>query len=602
MSAISEMTAVKRGRGGMFLLEDLAPADVFTPEDFTPEQKQIGEMTRQFAEEKILTQVAAIEAKDFSVSRKLMRELGELGLLAVDVPEEYGGLEMNKVTSTLIVENLCVIGSFAVTFNAHTCIGTLPLAWYGTPAQKAAYLPKLASGEWIAAYALSESSAGSDAMNIRTRATLSEDGRHYLLNGEKMWISNAGFADIFTIFAKIDGEKFSAFLVPAGTPGLTIGSEEHKLGIRGSSTCPLILNDCKVPVENLLGTAGKGHLLAFNILNVGRYKLGANMIGSARQAFRDGIRYAKERVGFGKSIVNFGLVKEKIAQSAASIYALESAVYRVVGAIDDALAELDKYSPTHTQDLQKCIEEFAAECSILKFQGSELAEKVVDHMLQLHGGYGYVEEFPAERQYRDLRINKIFEGTNEINRIITTTWMMKRAQSGALPLMAAIDKLTREIASGVQPAQAFEGPLAQQKALLASSKKIAIFCAGLAATKFASDFAEEQEVVGSIAEILAEVLILESTLLRTEKMNGANLLALKLAKYYAARSFEVIQSAAGRVLGAVAEDDDLAKKTAVLRAFVRHEPVNTVALGRDIAREMVEFGSYSVWLRPTTAP
>jgi alkylation response protein AidB-like acyl-CoA dehydrogenase len=575
MSATLEMAAVKRGRGGMFLLEDLSPAEIFTPEDFTPEQKQIGEMTRQFAEEKILTQVAAIEAKDFSISRKLMRELGELGLLGVDVPEEYGGLDLDKVTSTLIIENVCVTGSFGVTFNAHTCIGTLPLAWYGTPEQKAAYLPKLASGEWIAAYALSESSAGSDAMNIRTRAILSEDGKHYLLNGEKMWISNAGFADIFTIFAKIDGEKFSAFLVPAGTPGLTVGSEEHKLGIRGSSTCPLILNDCKVPVENMLGTAGKGHLIAFNILNVGRYKLGANMICSARQAFRDGIRYARERVGFGKSIVHFGLVKEKIADSAAAIYALESAVYRVVGAIDAAAAELDKGAPTYTQDLQKRIEEFAAECSILKFEGSELAERVVDQMLQLYGGYGYVEEFPAERQYRDLRINKIFEGTNEINRIITTTWMMKRAQSGALPLMAAIEKLMDEIASNNWTAREFAGPLAQQKALLTSGKKIALFCTGLAAQKFAAELPEQQEVIGAIAEILAEVLVLDSTLLRTEKMDGAKPLAIKLAKYYAVRSFRVIESAAERVLGAVAEDDDLRSKTAILRTLAGHEPVNT---------------------------
>jgi alkylation response protein AidB-like acyl-CoA dehydrogenase len=594
MSATMEVPAVKRGRGGMFLLEDLLPADVFTPEDFTPEQKQIGQMTRQFAEEKILTQVAAIEAKDFSVSRQLMRELGDLGLLGVDVPEEYGGLELDKVTSTIIVQNICVMGSFAVTFNAHTCIGTLPIAWYGTPEQKAAYLPKLASGEWIAGYALSESSAGSDAMNIRTRATLSEDGKHYLLNGEKMWISNAGFADLFTIFAKIDGEKFSAFLVPAGTTGLTIGSEEHKLGIRGSSTCPLILNDCKVPVENLLGTAGKGHLIAFNILNVGRYKLGANMIGSAKQAFRDGIRYAKDRVGFGRSIVQFGLVKEKIADSAAAIYAIESAVYRVVGAIDAALAELDRNSPTYYQDLQKRIEEFAAECSILKFQGSELGERVVDQMLQLHGGYGYVEEFPAERQYRDVRINKIFEGTNEINRIITTTWMMKRAQAGALPLMLAIQKLMEELPRDSAVPQTCGGPLAAEKALLASAKKIALFCTGLATEKFAGDLPEQQEVMGAIAEILGEVLVLESTLLRTEKMEGAKPLAINLARYYAARSFRMIEASAERVLGAVAEGDDLTGKVGIFSTLTRHEPVNTVGIGREIVATMVEAGQYSI--------
>ncbi len=594
MSTTMETAAVKLAKGGMFLLEDLTPADVFTPEDFTSEQKQIAQMTKQFAEEKILTQVTAIEAKDFTVSRRLMRELGELGLLGVDIPEEYGGLDLDKVTSTIIVQNICVMGSFAVTFNAHTCIGTLPLAWYGTAEQKAEYLPKLASGEWIAAYALSESSAGSDAMNIRTRATLSQDGKHYLLNGEKMWISNAGFADLFTIFAKIDGEKFSAFLVPAGTPGLTIGGEEHKLGIRGSSTCPLVLNDCKVPVENLLGTAGKGHLIAFNILNVGRYKLGANMIGSAKQAFRDGIRYAKDRVGFGKSIVQFGLIKEKIADSAAAIYALESSVYRVVGAIDAAIAELDKNTPTYLQDLQKRNEEFAAECSILKFEGSELAERVVDQMLQLHGGYGYVEEFPAERQYRDVRINKIFEGTNEINRIITTTWMMKRSQAGALPLIPAIQNLMRGVAAGPAAAQTFEGPLAAERALLASAKKIALFCTGLAAEKFAGDLPEQQEVMGAIAEILGEVLVLESTLLRTEKMEGANPLAINLAKYYAARSFRMIEAAAERVLGAVAEGEDLTSKVGIFRTLTRHEPVNTIEIGREIAATMVEAGQYSM--------
>ncbi len=587
-----EVVAQKRAKGGMFLLEEFTASDVFTPEDFTPEQEQIAEMTRQFADDKILTQVSAIESKDFAVSRKLMSELGELGLLGVDVPEEYGGLDLDKVTSTIIVQNICVMGSFAVTFNAHTCIGTLPLAWYGTPEQKAKYLSKLASGEWIAAYALSESSAGSDAMNIRTRATLSDDGQHYLLNGEKMWISNAGFADLFTIFAKINGEKFSAFLVPAGTPGLTIGSEEHKLGIRGSSTCPLILNDCKVPVENLLGTAGKGHLIAFNILNVGRYKLGANMIGSAKQALRDGIRYAKDRVGFGKSIVQFGLVKEKIADSAAAIFAIESSVYRVVGAIDAAIAELDKASPTYFQDLQKRNEEFAAECSILKFTGSELGERVVDQMLQLHGGYGYVEEFPAERQYRDVRINKIFEGTNEINRIITASWVLKRAQAGALPLASAVQAIHDEVTSGSASTKTFTGPLGPEKSLIANAKKIALFCTGLATEKFAEDLPEQQEVVGAIAEMMAEVLLMESVVLRAEKMSATKPLGMSLAKYYTARSFRTLESSMERVLGAVAEGEELARKMTVVRAWCGHEPANTVALGREIAAAMIEAGQY----------
>ncbi len=593
MVAVMEATA-KRVMGGTFLLDDLGPNDIFTPEDFSTEQKQIGQMTADFAEERILTQVAAIESKQYEVSKQLMRDLGDLGLLGVDTPEEYGGLELDKVTSSIVAEKLSPVGSFAVTVSAHTGIGMLPLIWYGTPSQKEAYLPKLASGEWIAAYALSESSAGSDAMNIRTKATLTEDGKHYLLNGEKMWISNAGFANIFTIFAKIDGEKFTAFLVPAGTEGLTIAGEEHKLGIRGSSTCALILNDCKVPVENLLGTAGKGHHIAFNVLNVGRYKLAANSVGGSRQAFRDGIRYAINRVGFGKSITQFGLVQKKIAESAAKIFALESALYRVVGAVDVALMELDKRSPTYTQEVQKRIEEFAAECSILKFIGSEILVSIVNEMLQIHGGYGYVEEFPAERHYRDAKINMIFEGTNEINRLITTGWMMKRALAGSLPLLPAIQKLMGEVMSGPIVKQTYEGPLAEEKAMVASMKKISLFCSGSAVQKFANELSDQQEVMGALAEILAEVLMLESTVLRAEKMAASKPMGIKLAKYYAAYSFRVVETAAECVLGAVAEGDDLRTQMAIFRRLSKHEPVNTVAIGREISAAMVEAGQYAV--------
>ena len=591
---IAEAAVAKRIAGGSFLIEELAPEDVFTPEDLSDEQKQIAAMTAAFAEEKILPQVAAIEAKQYDVQRKLMRELGELGLLGVDVPEEYGGMELDKVTSAVVSQAISVLGSFSVTFSAHVGIGTLPLVWYGTTEQKGKYLAKLASGEWIASYALSESSAGSDAMNIRTTAKLSADGKYYLLNGEKMWISNAGFANLFTIFAKIDGEKFSAFLVEAGTEGLTIGKEEHKLGIRGSSTCPLILSDCKVPVENLLGTAGKGHHIAFNILNVGRYKLAANAVGGAKIAYRDGVRYAKDRVGFGKSITQFGLVQEKIADSAAGIYAAEATLYRVVGAIDAALAELDKKSATYTQEVQKRIEEFAVECSILKVFGSEMLERLVDQMLQLHGGYGYVEEFSAERSYRDSRINKIFEGTNEINRLITTGWMMKRALAGTLPLLPAIKQLMDEVMAGPVAKVSYEGPVAEERALLASAKKLTLFCAGVASQKFAQELVDQQEIMGALADMLTEVLVLESTLVRTEKMDGSRPLAEKLAKYYAARSFRVVETSAERVLGAVAEGDTLRTYMAIFRRLSKHEPINTVALGREISAVMVEAGQYTL--------
>jgi alkylation response protein AidB-like acyl-CoA dehydrogenase len=592
MPVEAQAKTAKRVTGGSFLIEDLNPDDIFTLEDLSPEQKQIANLAADFAEDKILPQVHEIEAKNFDLSRKLMRDLGDLGLLGIDVPEQYGGLDMDKITSTLVAENLSGSGSFSVTFSAHVTIGTLPLVWYGTPEQKEKYLPKLASGEWIAAYALSESSAGSDAMNIRTRATLTPDGQHYLLNGEKMWISNAGIANLFTIFAKIDGEKFSAFLVEAGTPGLTIGAEEHKLGIRGSSTCALVLADCKVPAENLLGQAGKGHHIAFNILNVGRYKLAASAVGGARLSLRDGIRYAKERVAFGKPITLFGMIQEKIADGAARLYATEAVLYRVVGAIDAALAGLDKNSPTLPAEVQKQIEQFAVECSILKFFGSEMVERVVDHTLQIHGGYGYVEEYSAERAYRDSRINRIFEGTNEINRLITTGWMIKRAMQGTLPLLPAIKKVMDEVMAGPGAKVSYDGPLAEERALLAGAKKISLFCAGAASQKFGADLSEQQEVMGALADMLSEVLALESSILRTEKMNQPNSIPVKLTKYYAAHAFRIIETSAERVLAAVAEGDMLRTHMTIFRRLTKHEPVNTVTLGREISAALVEAGRY----------
>jgi butyryl-CoA dehydrogenase len=588
------VTSVKRTTGGSFLIEDVRPEDIFTLEDLSEEQKQIVETTLEFAEKEVQPNIPAIEEKQYDVSRGLMRKAGELGLLCVDIPEAYGGLEMDKVTSALIADKIAISGSFSVVFGAHVGIGTLPLVWYGTPEQKQKYLPKLASGEWIAAYALSEASSGSDAMNIRTQAKLSPDGKFYLLNGEKMWITNSGMASLFTIFAKIDGEKFSAFLVEAGTPGLVIGREEHKLGIRGSSTCPLVLTDCQVPVENLLGEVGKGHHIAFNILNVGRYKLGAGAIGGAKYAFRYGIRFAKERIAFSKPITSFGLVQEKIADSAAGLYAAESLVYRVVGAIDASLAELDKNAPNLTMEIQKRIEEFAVECSIIKVWCSEMLERVVDQMLQLHGGYGYVEDYPAERGYRDARINKIFEGTNEINRLIITGWTIKRAMQGRLALLPAIKKVMDEVMAGPSAREERTGDLAAEHALLASAKKLGLFCAGAASQRYGNDLADQQEVMGALADILSEVLVLESAILRAEKLKEKNALAVKLTKYYAARSFRVVEGAAERVISAVAEGDMLRTQMAIFRRLTKHEPQNTVALGREIAAVMTEAGRYTL--------
>jgi butyryl-CoA dehydrogenase len=469
--------------------------------------------------------------------------------------------------------------------------------WYGTPEQKQKYLPKLGSGEWIGAYALSESTSGSDALNARTRAVLSADGTTYTLNGEKMWITNGGIADLYTVFAKCavpgtNEEKLTAFLIERGTPGFTVGAEEHKLGIRGSSTTPLILADCKVPAANLLGEVGKGHHIAFNVLNIGRYKLGATALGAARMALGHGIRYAIERKAFGKSICEFGLIQEKIAESAAAVFAGEALIYRTIGMIDDALASVDKNA---TGEIQKRIEDYAVECSIVKVWASEMLDMIVDHVVQIFAGYGYVEEYPAERHYRDSRINRIFEGTNEINRLIITGWMMKSAMSGKLALMPAIKTLMDEVMAGPVAKEEREGALAAEFDLLASAKKLTLFAAGTATQKYMTKLADEQEVMGALADMIIEVFTMESALLRAEKMAGsASSMPVVLARLYAAKAMDKVELAARRVLGAVAEGDALRTQMAIVRRLAKHDPTDTIALGREAARQMVKAGKYSI--------
>jgi butyryl-CoA dehydrogenase len=592
---MASTTLPKTIPGGHFLLVNATPEDVFTPEDFSDEQREIARTTAEFAEKSVLPRVAEIEAKNFSVTRELLLDAGGLGLMAVDVPEAYGGLALDKVTSALVADRIAVSASFSVSFSAHTGIGTLPVIWYGTAAQKEKYLPKLATGEWIAAYALSEASSGSDAMNVRTVARLSADGKQYVLNGEKMWISNAGFADLFIVFAKIvaengGGEQFSAFLVERETPGLTIGAEEHKLGIRGSSTCPLVLSDCAVSRENLLGEAGKGHHIAFNILNVGRYKLGAATLGGARNTLKNAVKYGKQRMAFGKPITSFGLIQEKIAEMTAGIFAGEALVYRVVGAIDAALATLA--ADESPAEVQKRIEEYAVECSIVKVWCSEMLDRAVDHAVQIYGGYGYVEEYPAERGYRDSRINRIFEGTNEINRLIITGFLLKRAMQGRLPLLPAIAKVMDEVMAGPSARTEETGPLSAEKALMANAKKLALFCSGAASQKYPTNLQDQQEIMGALADILIEVLTMESAILRAEKFAGRSATAVHLAQLSAARSFRIIQDAAERVLGAVAEGDMLRTQMAIYRRLAKHEPVNTVAMGRAVAEEVIAAERY----------
>jgi butyryl-CoA dehydrogenase len=590
---------VKRARGGSFLLEERQPRDIFTPEDLSQEQCQVAKTAREFLSNEVMPAMREIEAKNFAVTKGLLRKAGELGMMGVDIPAAYGGLEMDEITSAVIAESVSKLASFSVAFVAHTGIGTLPIVWYGTEAQKAKYLPRLATGEWIGAYALSEATSGSDALNCRTRATLSADGRHYVLNGEKMWITNSGFADLFILFAKTEGEKLSAFLVERSTPGFTVGAEEHKLGIRGSSTCPLILADCRVPAENLLGEAGKGHHIAFNALNIGRFKLGAACLGGARNVFQDALHYAKERRAFGKAIAEFGLIQEKLAECAAGIYAGESMVYRTVGLIDAALAGVDTSVPGASAEIEKRIEEYAVECSIVKVWISEMLQRVANHSVQIHGGYGYVEEYPAERAYRDARINPIFEGTNEINRMIITGWLIKRAMKGDLPLLAAIKRIMEEVVSNSPAPEEHEGPLAAEHKLLAQARKLGLFAAGAATEKYMLNLAEQQEVMAAIADCAIEVYALESCLLRAEKLlatkgeSGA-CPAVAMAQYYAAHAMQVVEASARKVIAAVAEGDMLRTQMAILRRLAKHEPANTVALGRQIARHALAGGRYAV--------
>jgi alkylation response protein AidB-like acyl-CoA dehydrogenase len=586
--------------GGSFLLETRTPAEVFTPEDLNEDQRQIAATAAQFAREQILPAAEAIEAKEPGVLRSKLVKAAELGFSSVDIPEEYGGVGMDKVSSTVISDHISVLASFSTAFGAQTGIGTLPMVWYGTEEQKQRYLPKLASGEWIAAYSLSEASSGSDAMNVRTRAVLSADGAHYILNGEKMWTTNCGIADLFTVFAKIDGEKFSAFLVERTSPGLTVGAEEHKLGIRGSSTCPLVFADCKIPAANLLGEAGKGHHIAFNVLNVGRFKLGVACIGGARHALAHMVRYAKERTAFGKAIAEFGLIQRKISTSATRLYAAESMAYRTVGMIDASLAQMSAELAGSPRETQRRIEEYAVECSILKVYGSEMLSTVTDELVATMGGYGYVEEYPAERYYRDARINRIFEGTNEINRLIITGWLMKRALKGQLPLLAAIKKLMDEV---TQPPSFDSGSdtgelMAREAEVLGVAKKIALFASGVASQRFMAALEEQQEVMAELADMIAQVYALESSLLRARKLAAAGKASAEVAAamtgLLAEETMALAELAARRVLAACAEGDLLRTQLAILKRLSRYTPADSVALSRAVARQCIQLERYPV--------
>ena len=591
--------------GGSFLLETRTPAEIFTPEDLTEEQRQIIVTATRFAREEIQPAIAAIEAKEPGILAGIMRKAADLGFAAVDIPEEYGGMGLDKVSSTLITDHISVLASFSTAFGAHIGIATLPLVWYGTEEQKQRYLPKLATCEWIGSYGLSEASSGSDAMNIRTRAVHSADGTHYTLNGEKQWITNCGIAGLYTVFAKIvdattGAEQFSAFLIERNTPGLTVGAEEHKLGIRGSSTCPLVLQDCKVPAANLLGEPGKGHHIAFNVLNVGRFKLGVACIGGARYALAQMISYAKERRAFGKSIAEFGLIQRKISDSATRLYAAESMAYRTAAMIEAALATPEGEPAHSAREIQKKIEEYAIECSILKVYCSEMLSVVTDEFVATMGGYGYVEEYPAERSYRDARINRIFEGTNEINRLIISGWMMKRAMSGQLPLMAVIKRVMDEV---MEPPSFDTGadtgePLAREASVLAAVKKMALFAAGVASQRFMTALQDEQEVMADLADSISQIFALESALLRAQKLadgrKSSAEVAAAMTALLADETMALAEQATRRVLAACSQGDMLRTQLAILRRLARSTPGDAVAMSRTVAKAAIQLERYPI--------
>jgi alkylation response protein AidB-like acyl-CoA dehydrogenase len=480
-------------RGGSFLVSPVGSVEVMAPEFFSAEQKALFETATRFSREMVLPRAERIEQKDFGLLKELLRKAGELGLLGVDIPEAFGGSGLEKTTSLVVAEAKSMLGSWSVTFGAQTCIGTLPIVFFGTEAQKAKYLPKLASGEWVSAYALTETGSGSDALGARTRAVKSADGTHWVLNGSKQFITNAGFADVFIVFAKVDGTHFSAFIVERDTPGLSIGPEEKKMGIRGSSTCPLLFEDAKVPVENLLGEVGRGHKIAFNILNLGRLKLGAGVVGGMKLHLGGAAAYVAERKQFNTPLIRFGLTREKLARMVADTYAVESMAYRTSGHIDDAIA-------AGTETLA-AVEEFAIEASILKVMGSELACRLIDDAMQLHGGYGYIEEYPVERAYRDVRINRIFEGTNEINRMLVTGMLLKRAMKGTLRLFDG----------GETTPVAGDAPVE-------NLKRLALRCLEVAVEAYGKAIEEHQVVLAAIADIVMDAFALESMEARNRRL------------------------------------------------------------------------------------
>src|SRR5215831_8726257 len=575
-------------KGGSFLIEESTAEDVFTPEDFSEEQTMIREMTEQFVEDEVLPQVEKIEHKDWDVTIKLLKRCGELGLLGIEVPEKYGGENLDKISAMIVAEKMARVASFAVSYGGHSGIGTLPIVYFGKEEHKRKYLPLLCKAEKISAYALSEAGSGSDALAAKTAATRSGDGTHWVMNGEKMWITNAAFADMFITFAQVDGKQFSCFIVEKENPGVSTGAEENKMGLRGSSTRPLILNNAQIPADNLIGEIGKGHHVAFNILNIGRAKLGAGAVGGAKTALNDAIQYAKQRIAFGKPIASFGAIKHKLAEMATRIWVAEGMVYRTAGLMDRGLEGLNL---DDARQVLKSIEEYAVECSILKVFCSEVLDFVVDEAVQIYGGYGYSAEYPVERYYRDSRVNRIFEGTNEINRLLIPGMLLKRAASGQLALHSAARRVVDEVMSVSMPGES-SGRFGTELAALAQAKKALLFTAGSAIQKFAEAIRDEQEILMHISNMVMEVYAMDTAVHRLTKKPAD--LQTDIVRTFINDAMSRVEFAARQVLAATADGDALRTQLAALRRLLRWAPINTIKARQRIADFLIDQGRYAL--------
>jgi alkylation response protein AidB-like acyl-CoA dehydrogenase len=578
-------------KGGSWLLEDSSSFDVFTPERLTDEHRLMAQTTDQFIDTEVLPNLERLEEKDWTLARTLVRRSGELGLLGINVPEEYGGLALDKVSSLIVAERIARSPSFATTYGGQANLCILPIVLFGTDAQKQQYLPKLVSGELVGAYALSESGSGSDALAAKTRATRAADGS-WVLSGEKMWITNGGFADVIIVFAKVDGEHFTAFIVERAFPGVSAGKEEHKMGLHGSSTTPILLQDVRVPAENVLGEVGKGHKVALNTLNFGRFKLGGMGVGGCRAAIGDSARYAAQRRQFGHPIATFGAIRHKLGEMTARTYAVESLVYRTAGLIDGALGD----SAHDGASVARAFEEYAIEASIAKVAGTETLDYVLDENVQIHGGNGFVKDYPAERHYRDARVNRIFEGTNEINRMLIPGMLVRRALKGELPLIAAARQLQDEVMAPAPIRGAESAPLDHELRAVAAFKKVALMVLGTAMQQYGQALTDEQEVLGYTADIMIDTYAAESAVLRARAAAAASHRHPELHEA-AARTFvndaaSRVEAAARAALAGMAEGDTLRTLLAALRRILKVAPINTIALRRQLADATVERGRY----------